>query len=87
MSVANHNNVLMWLPCQQDGDPPMPIMSSSMPSGSTPRVKTKFLTNTLTDETAKGLGLLEFYRTYATSSHVMICNHGDCCLQDKEGIG
>ena len=45
----------------------MPVMSSSMPSGSAPRVKTKFLNNTLTEEIAKGLGLVEFYPAYASS--------------------
>lgn len=45
----------------------MPVMSSGMPSGSAPRVKTKFLSNTLTDEIAKGLGLVEFYPAYANS--------------------
>ena len=45
----------------------MPVMSSSMPSGSAPRVKTKFLSNTLTEEIAKGLGLVEFYPAYASN--------------------
>ncbi|XP_065885600.1 protein furry homolog isoform X2 [Dysidea avara] len=46
---------------KNEGNPPMPIMANSMPSGSAPRVKTKFLSNTLTEEIAKGLGLVEFY--------------------------
>jgi len=45
----------------------MPVMSSGMPSGSTPRVKTKFLSSTLTEEIAKGLGLVEFYPAYAST--------------------
>ena len=45
----------------------MPVMSSGMPSGSAPRVKTKFLSKTLTEEVAKGLGLVEFYPAYASN--------------------
>ena len=45
----------------------MPVMSSSMPSGSAPRVKTKFLSNTLTEDIAKGLGLVEFYPAYVSN--------------------
>ena len=53
----------------------MPVMSSSMPSGSAPRVKTKFLSNTLTEEIAKGLGLVEFYPAYAHNMLAyMICS-------------
>ena len=46
---------------KKEGDPPMPVNTGSFPSGGPPRVKTKFLSTTLTDETAKKIGLAQFY--------------------------
>lgn len=42
---------------KKEGDPPMPHVFSSMSSGSTSRMKTKFLNTTLTESIAKKIGL------------------------------
>ncbi|BFZ15206.1 hypothetical protein BsWGS_18245 [Bradybaena similaris] len=46
---------------QKDGDPPMPQSTSSLPSGSTVRVKKTFLNKMLSDSTAKSIGLAQYY--------------------------
>ncbi|XP_059139839.1 protein furry homolog-like, partial [Physella acuta] len=46
---------------QKDGDPPMPQSTSSLPSGSTVRVKKTFLNKMLSDTTAKSIGLAPYY--------------------------
>ncbi|ESO93945.1 hypothetical protein LOTGIDRAFT_105090, partial [Lottia gigantea] len=46
---------------QRDGDPPMPQSSSTLPSGSTVRVKRTFLNKMLTEQTAKQIGVLPWY--------------------------
>ena len=48
---------------KDEGDPPLPMNVGPLPSGGTPRVKTKFLSTTLTDETAKKIGIAPFYPT------------------------
>ena len=48
---------------KDEGDPPMPMNAGPLPSGGTPRVKTKFLSTTLADETAKKIGIAPFYPT------------------------
>lgn len=47
---------------KKEGDPPMPLNAGLLPSGGPPRVKTKFLSTTLTDETAKKIGIAPFYQ-------------------------
>ena len=46
---------------KKEGDPPMPLIFSSMSSGSTTRIKTKFLTTTLTNSIAKKIGIAAYY--------------------------
>ena len=46
---------------KKEGDPPMPVSAGPLPSGGPTRVKTKFLSTTLTDETAKKIGISQFY--------------------------
>ena len=46
---------------KKEGDPPMPLNVGPLPSGGPARVKPKFLSNTLTDETAKRIGVASFY--------------------------
>lgn len=46
---------------QRDGDPPMPQTTSSLPSGSTVRVKRTFVNKLLSDSTAKTIGLSTYY--------------------------
>ena len=46
---------------KNEGDPPMPHPSSSMPSGTITRTKIKFLSHTLSDEMAKRLGVASYY--------------------------
>ncbi|KAK6976868.1 protein furry, partial [Biomphalaria glabrata] len=46
---------------QKDGDPPMPQSTSTLPSGSTVRVKKTFLNKMLSDSTAKSIGLAPYY--------------------------
>ncbi|KAK3798079.1 hypothetical protein RRG08_034635 [Elysia crispata] len=46
---------------QKDGDPPMPQSTSSLPSGSTVRVKKTFINKMLSDTTAKSIGLAQYY--------------------------
>ena len=59
---------------KDEGDPPMPMNVGPLPSGGTPRVKTKFLSTTLTDETAKKIGIAPFYPTSVhTSFHIYTC--------------
>ena len=41
---------------QKDGEPPMPNTGCTMPSGNTLRVKKTYLSTTLTDGEAKGIG-------------------------------
>ncbi|KAK6173602.1 hypothetical protein SNE40_017022 [Patella caerulea] len=46
---------------QRDGDPPMPQSSSTLPSGSTVRVKRTFLNKMLTETTAKQIGVQPWF--------------------------
>ncbi len=46
---------------KKEGDPPMPLNVGPPPSGGPPRQKTKFLSTTLTEETAKKIGIASFY--------------------------
>ena len=46
---------------KKEGDPPMPLSVGPLPSGGTQRIKTKYLSTTLTDETAKKIGIKDFY--------------------------
>lgn len=46
---------------QKDGDPPMPQTQATLPSGATLRVKRTFLNKMLTDQTAKVIGLAQYY--------------------------
>lgn len=46
---------------KKEGDPPMPLNVGPLPSGGPQRVKTKYLSTTLTDETAKRIGIKDFY--------------------------
>lgn len=46
---------------KNEGDPPMPYPSSSMPSGTVTRTKTRFLSHTLSEEMAKKLGVAVYY--------------------------
>ncbi|XP_078324713.1 protein furry-like isoform X3 [Crassostrea virginica] len=46
---------------QKDGDPPMPQIQATLPSGSTVRVKRTFLNKMLTDTTAKTIGIAHYY--------------------------
>ena len=48
---------------KDEGDPPMPMNAGPLQSGGTPRLKTKFLSTTLADETAKKIGIAPFYPT------------------------
>jgi len=41
---------------QKDGEPPMPNTGCTLPSGNTLRVKKTYLSTTLTDSEAKGIG-------------------------------
>lgn len=49
---------------KKEGDPPMPLNIGPLPSGGPQRVKTKYLSTTLTDETAKKIGIKDFYPKY-----------------------
>lgn len=49
---------------KKEGDPPMPLNVGPLPSGGTQRAKTKYLSTTLTDETAKMIGIKDFYPKY-----------------------
>lgn len=46
---------------QKEGEPPMPKNAAPLPSGSTLRVKKTFINKTLTDDTAKSLGIHTYY--------------------------
>jgi hypothetical protein len=46
---------------KKEGDPPMPINTGPLPSRGVSRVKNRFLSNTLSNETAKRIGILQFY--------------------------
>uniref|UniRef100_A0A8C5CY41 Furry homolog a (Drosophila) n=1 Tax=Gadus morhua TaxID=8049 RepID=A0A8C5CY41_GADMO len=46
---------------QKDGEPPMPNTGCTMPSGNTLRVKKTYLSTTLTDGEAKGIGMFQYY--------------------------
>ena len=66
---------------KDEGDPPMPMNVGPLPSGGTPRVKTKFLSTTLTDETAKKIGIAPFYPTSVhTSFHIYTHLHSTLFL-------
>jgi len=54
---------------KKEGDPPMPLNAGLLPSGGPPRVKTKFLSTTLTDETAKKIGIAPFYPPVRRALH------------------
>ena len=49
---------------KKEGDPPMPINPGPLPSRGVSRVKNRFLSNTLSDETAKKIGISQFYPGY-----------------------
>ena len=46
---------------KEEGDPPMPINTGPLPSGAACRVKVRYLSHTLTNETAKKIGIAQFY--------------------------
>lgn len=46
---------------KKEGDPPLPINTGPLPSRGVSRVKNRFLSNTLSDETAKMIGIIQFY--------------------------
>eukprot|EP00058_Branchiostoma_floridae_P025945 XP_002611435.1 hypothetical protein BRAFLDRAFT_63933 [Branchiostoma floridae] len=46
---------------QKDGEPPMPSTVGVLPSGNTLRVKKTFLNKMLTDDTAKQIGIQQYY--------------------------
>ncbi|CAI8040481.1 Protein furry homolog [Geodia barretti] len=46
---------------KKEGDPPMPINPGPLPSRGVSRVKNRFLSNTLSDETARKIGISQFY--------------------------
>ena len=46
---------------KEEGDPPMPINTGPLPSGGASRVKVRFLSNTLSSQTAKKIGIAPFY--------------------------
>ena len=46
---------------KKEGDPPMPLNQGPLPSRGPVRAKSKFLSTTLTDETAKRIGIANFY--------------------------
>ncbi|KAG1696979.1 Protein furry -like [Nymphon striatum] len=46
---------------QKEGDPPMPRTVGVLPSGNTLRVKKTFLNKTLTEDTAKAIGMSQYY--------------------------
>ena len=46
---------------KNEGDPPMPINTGPLPSRGVSRVKNRFLSNTLSNETAKKIGIIQFY--------------------------
>lgn len=45
----------------QEGDPPMPNTTGTLPSGSSLRVKKSFLNKPLTEDAAKDLGITKHY--------------------------
>lgn len=46
---------------KKEGDPPMPINTGPLPSRGASRVKNRFFSNTLSNETAKKIGIVQFY--------------------------
>ena len=46
---------------KKEGDPLMPLIQGPLPSRGPLRVKSKFLSTTLTDETARKIGIANFY--------------------------
>lgn len=46
---------------KKEGDPPMPINPGPLPSKGLSRVKNRFLSSTLSEETAKSIGIIQFY--------------------------
>ena len=61
---------------KKEGDPPMPFTVGPLPSGGPARVKTKFLSSTLTEETAKKIGIATFYPRYIICSHLTVIFSG-----------
>ena len=55
---------------KKEGDPPMPINTGPLPSRGVSRIKNRFLSNTLSDETAKKIGILQFYPGSVTQGPV-----------------
>lgn len=49
---------------KKEGDPSLPINTGPLPSRGVSRVKSRFLSNTLSDETAKKIGITPFYLRY-----------------------
>ena len=46
---------------KKEGEPPMPLNACPPPSGGPTRVKTKYLSTTITDATAKKIGITKVY--------------------------
>ena len=46
---------------KKEGDPPMPLNVGPLPSGGPQRIKGKYLSTTLTDETARKIGVKDYY--------------------------
>ena len=46
---------------KKEGDPPMPLIQGPLPSRGPLRTKSKFLSTILTDETARKIGIANFY--------------------------
>ena len=46
---------------KKEGEPPLPLNAGPPPSGGPTRVKTKYLSTTITDLTAKKIGIAKIY--------------------------
>ena len=46
---------------QREGDPPMPQTATVLPSGSTVRFKKTFISKYLSEETARSIGMINYY--------------------------
>ncbi len=55
--------------CLQEGDPPMPNTTGTLPSGSSLRVKKSFLNKPLTEEAAKDLGISKYFHRFVFFFH------------------
>ena len=49
---------------KKEGDPPMPLNAGPPPSGGLTRVKNKFLSTTISELTAKKIGISKVYPQY-----------------------